>query len=120
MGTHRTLTKTAAAALPGWTGRVGFRLDARGTVRQPTCRNESAATRVQRRHPASPNFGRCTTRHGDDVDQRLLHGRREEAIKQGQVSGELRDRLLAKPKEFYDQLTAELAIKENPITQRNT
>ena len=38
----------------------------------------------------------------------------EDALKGGQLAPELRDRLLAKPRQFYEQLAAEINAKANP------
>ena len=38
----------------------------------------------------------------------------EDALKGGQLPSALRDRLLAKPRQFYEELAAELAARPNP------
>jgi eukaryotic-like serine/threonine-protein kinase len=104
---HRTLVTTAAAVLfLGLIGLAAFAAVVSDKNRKLVAANEAtkkaeilADTRLDRAMASIEDY---------------FTGVSEEALKGGQLPTGLRDRLLAKPREFYEQLTMELAAKPNP------
>jgi len=104
---HRTLVTTAAAVL--LLGLIG--LSAFAAVVGDKNRRLVAANTATRQAEtlADARLDRAMASIED-----YFTGFSEDALKGGQLPPALRDRLLAKPRQFYEQLAAELAAKPNP------
>ncbi len=104
---HRTVVSTAAAVLfLGIAGLAAFAALVGDRNRRLVAANQ--ATR-QAEALADARLDRAMASIED-----YFTGFSEDALKGGQLPATLRDRLLAKPREFYEQLRAELAVKPNP------
>jgi len=104
---HRTLVSTAAAVL----GLSLIGLFAFAAVVGDKNRRLVGANRATKQAEtlADARLDRAMSSIED-----YFTGFSEDALKGGQLPPVLRDRLLAKPRQFYEQLAAELAAKSNP------
>jgi len=104
---HRTFVTTAAAVLLlGLVGMAAFAAVVGDRNRKLVAANK--ATR-QAEALADARLDRAMASIED-----YFTGFSADALKGGQLPPTLRDRLLAKPREFYEQLAKELAAKSNP------
>jgi serine/threonine-protein kinase len=104
---HRTLTTAAAAALLA--GLIGLgTVVAVVTAKNSDLRVANAATK-QAENLADARLDRAMAAIED-----YFSGVSEEALKGGQLPPALRDRLLEKPRQFYEELSRELAARPRP------
>ncbi|MGO9467671.1 MAG: protein kinase domain-containing protein [Isosphaeraceae bacterium] len=104
---HRTLVTTAAAVLLlGLIGLAAFAAVVGDKNRKLVAANRATS---QAESLADARLDRAMTSIED-----YFTGFSADALKGGQLPPALRDRLLAKPRQYYEQLAAELAAKTNP------
>jgi eukaryotic-like serine/threonine-protein kinase len=104
---HRTLVTTGAAVL--FLGLIGLSAFA-AVIGDKNRRLVAANTAIRRAETlADARLDRAMSSIED-----YFTGFSDEALKGGQLPSNLRDRLLARPRQFYEQLTAELAAKPDP------
>ncbi len=105
--THRTMASTAAATCV--LGALSLAVIAGVVTSKNAELVDANATIDEARQLAEGRLDLAMTSIED-----YFTGVSEEALRGNQLSDDLRDRLLAKPREFYEQLTTDLSSKANP------